>query len=262
MFVRNCPTCNRELTYKGEQAFLRAEQRKQECRSCFTTRNNPFRGKHFSIESKAKLSASKRGKKASLETRAKMSLARKGEGNSFFGKTHTEEARRKIALNSQRFTGENNPFFGKHHTAETCQRMSESRARGIADGTIPNTNGYGRKGWYTSSKSSESFFYDSMLEKFYMQRLDSDVTVVTWTKRHGIRIPYTNCDGVPKMFVPDFLVTRDRASIEEVKGRDKNAEFKRFALHKFAETKQMSYRWVTQGELEVLGYRSWIRNEQ
>ena len=68
-----------------------------------------------------------------------------GEKHPMYGKTHTEDARKKIGEKSKEmwsnpefrethrlimsalFTGERNPFFGKTHTEDTKKRISESR---------------------------------------------------------------------------------------------------------------------------------------
>lgn len=68
-----------------------------------------------------------------------------------------------------------------------------------------------------STHSTES--YDSLLERDYMLELDQDPAVKEWTKRHGIAIPY-RCFGLPRRYLPDFLVTFNDGSRElhETKG--------------------------------------------
>lgn len=262
MFVRVCLSCQREIVYKGKQAFERAETRKQECRSCFTKRNNPFRGKHFSEVSKAKLRASKIGKHPTLETRQKMSISHSGERNHFFGLRHTDVTKRMISEKSkERTQGSNNPFFGKKHSIETRKRMSESRAKGIAEGRIPNTNGYGSKSWYVSSKTGEHVYCDSLLEKFRMLQLDVDPDVVSWTKKHGIRIPYVT--DKQRYYVPDFLITTSSGDqlLEEVKGRDLNAHAKHAALKTYCNENGLNHRWIDQTMLEQQGYRTFVENQ-
>lgn len=61
------------------------------------------------------------------------------EKHPMFGRTHSDEAKRKIGLDSSlRNKGENNPnfgkglhgeehpMFGKHHSEETCKKISEA----------------------------------------------------------------------------------------------------------------------------------------
>ena len=49
------------------------------------------------------------------------------EGNPFYHKNHTKEARRKMRENHADFAGENNTFYGKHHTEETKIKISNNR---------------------------------------------------------------------------------------------------------------------------------------
>ncbi len=61
--------------------------------------------------------------------------------------------------------------------------------------------------------------YDSLIEKRYMEMLEEDPTVRTWTKEHGIKIRYPFF-FVRKTYRPDFLVTLKDGSkeIHETKG--------------------------------------------
>lgn len=61
--------------------------------------------------------------------------------------------------------------------------------------------------------------YDSHLERDYMIELDHDPRVAQWTREHGIRIPYRFW-GIPRHYLPDFLVTFKNSSQElhETKG--------------------------------------------
>jgi hypothetical protein len=206
------------------------------------------------------MSRDRAGRKPSDATRKKMSEAKRGKGNSFYGRSHSDDARSRISQSSKRFKGENNPFFGRRHDDETRRRMSASRARGIAEGRINcEKNGRGRKGWHVSSRDGTSQRFDSMLELFRMQQLDVDACVSSWTKRHGITIPY-EVDGVTRNYVPDFLIVMSdgRRIIEEVKGRDARGAQKRTALQAFCEREGMESRWTTQDVLEKEGYRQWI----
>lgn len=74
------------------------------------------------------------------------------------------------------------------------------------------------RGKYTSRKSSVDEFYQSSFELERMQQLDSDDTVLMWTKQHGIVIPY-ELNSKTRRYVPDFYITTTTNTIlEEVKG--------------------------------------------
>lgn len=61
--------------------------------------------------------------------------------------------------------------------------------------------------------------YDSDLEKFYMVELEGMPGVKSWTKRHGIKIPYYFL-AIKHHYLPDFLVEFNDGSKElhETKG--------------------------------------------
>jgi hypothetical protein len=76
-----------------------------------------------------------------------------------------------------------------------------------------------KHGWYTSTKTGTNEFYHSSYELRRMQELDADPAVLTWTKRHGISIPYQHA-GIMRRYVPDLLIEHTSGSrvLEEVKG--------------------------------------------
>jgi len=192
-----------------------------------------------------------------------MSVSHSGESNHFFGSRHTDETKRLIGEKSKaRMQGSNNPFFGRQHTPEVRKKMSESRAKGIAEGRIPNTNGYGTKSWYVSTKTGERTYCDSLLEKFRMMQLDADPNVISWTKKHGIKIPYESDKW--HNYVPDFLITTSSGDrmIEEVKGRDLHAQAKHEALRTYCVINGLSYRWIDQTMLEQQGYRTFVESQR
>lgn len=84
---------------------------------------------------------------ASEETKNKLSKMRQGEGNSFYGKKHSEDSKKLMGAAVLDYDGEKNPNYGnkwsdeqkehiskinkgrtlgKHHTNETKQKMSKS----------------------------------------------------------------------------------------------------------------------------------------
>lgn len=72
------------------------------CLTCYKEslkgEGNPFYGKHFSEESKRKLSEAHTGKRHTDKTRQLLSKKNKGKNNAFYGKKHTEEARSRISI--------------------------------------------------------------------------------------------------------------------------------------------------------------------
>ena len=54
-------------------------------------------------------------------------LSLKGKNHPMYGRTHTEESRKKISKNHHDVSGKNNPMFGKKHTKESRKAMSENK---------------------------------------------------------------------------------------------------------------------------------------
>lgn len=242
MYERYCPQCEKLISYSCEISYKRANKNNITCWSC-----------------RCKAAAARERLPVSLTTRQKMSESRKGSKNSFYGQKHTAKTRQLMSENHADCSGAKNGFFGRKHKQETRDRMSSSRASGIADGRISNMNGFGRKGWHVSSKSYERFYYDSALEKFRMEMLDVDPDVLIWTKRHGIRISYTASNSKQRMYVPDFKIERTSGIfLEEVKGYDKEKDAKRIALTSYCHQQQFQMSWLTQEDLEAVGYRQWL----
>jgi hypothetical protein len=239
-YIRNCPNCDKEIVYGSKSSRELAVKKNTNCLSCVSKIKNL-------------------GRKASEETRLKMSNARKGSKNSFFGKKHSIETKRKIGGKSlQRNSGAH--FTGKHHSDECKKRMSEIRAAKIASGEI-KLNGFGRKTLFFSLKNNCNFYADSMLEKFRMYQLDSEQTIKSWTKRHKIKIQYTTHDGENKNYVPDFLIEFEDGTkcLEEVKGGyDVNKLQKKQVLIEYCQQNNLSFNWIDQITVEK-DYRKWLK---
>ena len=96
------PECfTREILYVGEdyrelEEFILDTIDAKSNPAYYNLINGSFNCK-FSKEQREKISNSLRGKKASKEAREKMSASRTGEKNHFYGRTHSEETRRKIS---------------------------------------------------------------------------------------------------------------------------------------------------------------------
>lgn len=184
------------------------------------------------------------------------SCSRSGERNSQFGKDRRE------LLKYVRGHVKN---FGRAFTQETKQKMSNTRSSLIAQGKIDiNSNNRGNKNWYKSTKSSKIYHADSSLELLRMIQLDADENVVSWTKRHGIQIPY-EYNGNTKNCIPDFLIHTKQAGviIEEVKGRVTEVEIiKKNAIRNYCIKNGYSFRFITQKEIDKNGeYRNFLKTK-
>ena len=124
---------------------------------------------------------------------------------------HTEEHKQHM---SKLLTGRNVTWTDKIRDSHWTKRAD---AHEIVDRIVAGNKNY-KRGWYQSFKTGQREFFHSSFEERRMCELDNDPCVVSWTKRHGIRLTYT-CYGKSKIYVPDFLIKmEDILVLEEVKG--------------------------------------------
>ncbi len=187
------------------------------------------------------------------------SCSKKGENNSQYKKN------RKALCELARSFQLENPMKNKTHSIETRIKMSEIKTKQIANNEINiKSNNRGRKGWYLSVKNNKSFYFDSLLEKFRMIQLDNDVSVLEWTKNHGIRIEYMY-RNITHITVPDFYIKYCNGDIfiEEVKGWVKEVEIiKKVATENYCLKNNINYRFLTQKQINKNGeYRKFIKEK-
>lgn len=102
-----------------------------------------------------------------------------------------------------------------------------------------------------NSESSAS--YDSLLERDYMVEMEQDPSIKNWTKKHGIKIPYTYLGLFKRNYLPDFLIEYNDGSKELHEGKglpllfwDSTKE-KRAAAQEWCKQHGMRYKVVTLG---------------
>lgn len=95
--------------------------------------------------------------------------------------------------------------------------------------------------------------YDSALEREYMVELERDPAVVSWTKKHGLKICY-KIFGFPHHYIPDFLVEykNGHKEIHETKGLPLmlwlSTKLKREAAEEYFEKLGWKYKMITKGK--------------
>ncbi len=132
-------------------------------------------------------------------------------------------------------------------------QRSQSEAYAVAAGK-------GRKGArgltipWQSEKTGQWEFADSKWEAVRMSQLDADDSVKSWSKLTD-RVPYTDSEGVDRMYHPDFIVeyADGRSEVEEIKPsfrlNDPDNKAKSAAAIKYFGEKGISYRYVTENEI-------------
>lgn len=100
--------------------------------------------------------------------------------------------------------------------------------------------------------------YDSVLEREYMVELERDPAVKSWTKNHGIKIPYSFL-GFQKSYWPDFLVELKDGSKElhETKGLPLlfwlSTKLKAKSAEIYCKEKGWKYKRITKGRQAFYG---------
>ena len=101
-------------------------------------------------------------------------------------------------------------------------------------------------------KSPWSFeFYDSLMERQMMDRLEKDNDIVKWQKRHDVSIPWIDSQGRRHNYRPDFLVefSDGRKTIIEVKNptliESSTVQRKRKAAEEWCRKRGMLYELAT-----------------
>lgn len=145
-------------------------------------------GKKHSEESKQKM----RGHKVSKEAKEKNKNAHIGIKNAFYGKHHTEEAKKLMQDSHPDTSGENNGMYGKHHTEEAKQKISDNHAHlsgeknymyGRTGEKNPNWNG----GRVAAEKRHRGFGFIPLNEKFLgsdAHHLDKELVLYIPSKLH------------------------------------------------------------------------------
>jgi hypothetical protein len=117
-----------------------------------------------------------------------------------------------------------------------------------------------KKGTLTNLKKSPygKEEYDSTLEREYMVELERDTAVKSWTKKHGIKIPYKFL-LLTKRYLPDFLVEYKDGSkeIHETKGLPLllwlSTKIKGKTAEEFCREQGWKYKLITKGSQAFYG---------
>ena len=127
MYIRNCPQCGKEMSYTSKRYLTKAIENNTVCKSCYMKGKQNRLGKKgkLSEETRHKMSKTRKGKKLSEEHCRNISEAKQGEKNPLYGKSHSEESRRKMSISS----GGNGELDRKWPGMQTWVRHVKKRDR-------------------------------------------------------------------------------------------------------------------------------------
>ncbi len=107
--------------------------------------------------------------------------------------------------------------------------------------------------------------YDSLLERDYMIELEQEPAVKSWTKKHGVRIPYNFLVFFNHNYLPDFFVECQDGSKEIHEGKGlpllfwDSTKAKRKAAEEWCRKKAWKYKVITQGK-QIFYNNNFIEN--
>lgn len=244
-YIRNCPDCNRVITYGSKYTMLGAEKKGSRCKPCalsganngMTGRSgdqNPFFGKKHTEQTKQQL---REKDKSYMKADAFAQRVREGmQGKDLSrdikaiwikkygrdGAKKRENAwRERIGIKSR---GKNNPMYGK---------------------PTPVGSGRGISGWY------DGLYFRSLRELHYIiDHLEPSGLVWVTGESHLYNIEYTKYDGTARTYRPDFVVGNKMIEIKPKRlWNTPLITLKREAAEKFCVEKGLTYELVDVGPL-------------
>ncbi len=214
-YVRDCPSCGKEIIHKNKTSFYSSRKKNASCRSCsskgkgeklrenfelwlqdnpdfYKSENNGFYGKTHTEESRQKQSKAKKGKRMSPETQFKKgdNVGSKNHmhGRSVYdlwvekhGKEEADLKKEELRIKqSKKSSGKNNPMYGK---------------------PSPKGSGNGWSGWYKGwlfRSLQELSFMVGVIERFGFKWESGESK--KW------RIEYIDSKGTERNYFPDFIL--------------------------------------------------------
>lgn len=220
-YTRNCPLCNKELTYSSKYNYQKAKLKKSKCKSCGIKES-------ITDERREKMRDRVGGKNNPM-------FGMKGELNPFFGKKHTEETKIKIVINrdmsiyrsdefrkkmSEVTKGENNPMFGrsfydvwverygKQLADEKMKKYRETQSinnsgtkNNMFGKPSPIGSGNGWSGWY------KGWYFRSLKELTYMIKVIERYNL-EWksAETKDLTIRYFDYNLIERSYTADFII--------------------------------------------------------
>jgi hypothetical protein len=139
------------------------------------------------------------------------------------------------------------------------EKRVKTYCENLSEGKIKLKNNW-KCGNYVRKNGNIEWF-DSSYEEIRMKFFDDNN--ITWTKKHGIRIPYINEKGLNTYYVPDFKIVEDNnIIIEEVKGWiKKNDILKAYVGIEYCKENHYEYRFLLGEDLKYVEELSHKKNK-
>jgi len=203
-YVRNCPICNKELEYKRKDSYYTALKANSSCKRC-----------------------KQLGKKMSEETKRKLSVAHKGKP----GHPHTAQHRQKITEAGNPMYGvhrydELNPFYGKRHSEEARRKMRVAMCKKVlrmywSHGRMASI-GAGEKAYFDQLERERGWFGN---RQHFVSHLGYFVDY--YEPNHNIVVEYDE----PRHYRHGHLREKDRVRMEQIR-EHLNCEFWRYDAYR------------------------------
>ncbi len=265
-YERNCPSCNKLLTYINERSFSYSIKQNKKCASCSAKsrvkpkekyiRNCPICNKEIKYKFKYKLLlASKNNTKCSTCaitqcTKSELCL-RDNDGNYIRYCSICNKELKYLTIKKLRRANK---------TKSLCRSCGKLGSNNPRFGKPPTENpGRGWSGWY------KNWFFRSILELSYMINY-LEKNSIQWEKGESkkYKIPYINLHGEKRNYFPDFII--DNKIVIECKPRqllnDPLVQLKAIAARNFCSNINLKYELVSPKSLSLNEINSLYKSEQ
>jgi len=234
-FFRNCPKCDKVLSYKNKYFFNQVQKKKSLCIVCCQIgiqagAKNAFYGKTHSKEARGKMSKAMKGHTHSRRPEVIEKTRNFGKENGMYGKSFydvwlekygKEEADKRLIEHKKKKSikakGKNNPMYGR-------------------PSPVGSGNGWG--GWY------KGWYFRSLRELCYMvNTIEKNNYEWENAECNKLSIKYIDEKGSERTYRADFLVNRTQLiEIKPKKLQDTTENrLKKEAALKFCDENNMEY---------------------
>ena len=210
-YTKLCPRCNREMTYLSREVFLHSVAQNRCCNNCKN------KGRHPSEITRKKMGAAHVGLKHTEQHRENI----RGQGNPMYGVHRYDEL---------------NPFYGKRHSEEARRKMRVAMCKKVlrmywSHGRMASI-GAGEKAYFDQLERERGWFGN---RQHFVSHLGYFVDY--YEPNHNIVVEYDE----PRHYRHGHLREKDRVRMEQIRSY-LNCEFWRYDAYR----KQLVKVWTIQ----------------